>query len=56
MKKQTIIPFLLLIAGTLSSCAAVEGIFKAGFWAGFIFVVVIIVVIVAALAAMFRKK
>jgi len=41
---------LVLLAVTVSSCAAIAGIFKAGVWTGII-LAVIVVVIVAALVS-----
>jgi len=36
-----------LLATTMTGCAAIAGIFKAGFWTGMIIAVVVIVVVVA---------
>lgn len=44
----TRILLMLLLAVTISGCAAVAGIFKAGFWTGLI-IAVIVVVLIAAL-------
>ena len=44
--------FVLLLAVTLTGCAAVAGIFKAGFWVG----IVIAVVVVVALFALFGRR
>nr|WP_294900028.1 phosphatidate cytidylyltransferase [uncultured Pedobacter sp.] len=44
MKKLTI-PALMLLMFSLSSCAAIEGVFKAGYYVG-IFVVVFILFVV----------
>jgi len=55
MKKNIIIP-LALITTTLSSCSAISGIFKAGFWSGLILVAVIIVVIILLFTGVFKKK
>jgi hypothetical protein len=38
---------VVLLATTITGCAAIAGIFKAGFWTGMIIAVVVIVVIVA---------
>jgi hypothetical protein len=43
----TRILLVVLLAVTLSGCAAIAGIFKAGFWTGIIIAVVVIVIIVA---------
>ena len=37
----------ILLVVTLSGCAAIAGIFKAGFWTGIIIAVIVIVIIVA---------
>jgi len=41
-----------LVALTLSGCAAVAGIFKAGFWVG----IVIAVIVVVGLFALFGRR
>jgi hypothetical protein len=47
-------PMAIMIAGlTLSGCAAIEGIFKAGVWTGVIIVVLLLVGVVA-LVSRFR--
>jgi hypothetical protein len=38
---------VVLIALTISGCAAIAGIFKAGVWTGLIIAVVVIVIVVA---------
>lgn len=38
---------VLLLAVTLTGCAAVAGIFKAGFWVGVIIAVIIVVILFA---------
>ena len=38
---------VVLIALTMSGCAAIAGIFKAGVWTGLIIAVVVIVIVVA---------
>jgi len=43
---------VVLLAVTLSGCAAVAGIFKAGFWVG----IVIAVIVVVALFALFGRR
>ena len=42
---------VILLAVTVTSCAAVAGIFKAGFWVG----VVIAVIVVGGLVALFSR-
>ncbi|PYR94480.1 MAG: phosphatidate cytidylyltransferase [Acidobacteria bacterium] len=43
---------VLLVAVTLAGCAAIAGIFKAGFWVG----IVIAVIVVVALFALFGRR
>jgi hypothetical protein len=43
---------VLLVAVTLGGCAAVAGIFKAGFWVG----IVIAVIVVVGLFALFGRR
>jgi hypothetical protein len=43
---------VLLLAVTLTGCAAVAGIFKAGLWVG----IIIAVIIVVALFALFGRR
>jgi hypothetical protein len=43
----TRILLIVLLAVTLSGCAAIAGIFKAGFWTGLIIAVVVIGVVLA---------
>ena len=38
---------VMLLAVTLTGCAAVAGIFKAGFWVGIIIAVIVIVILFA---------
>ena len=51
MPESAVLGVVIFAALTASSCAAVEGIFKAGVWVG----VLIAVVIVVALLAVFRR-
>ena len=44
----TRILLVVLLAVTISGCAAIAGIFKAGFWTGLI-IAIIVVVLIAAL-------
>jgi len=41
----TRILLIVLLAVTISGCAAVAGIFKAGFWTGLIIAVIVVVII-----------
>ena len=54
--KKIFFPFAILSVALLNSCSAIEGIFKAGFWTGLIFVVVIAAAVVFVLANIFKKK
>jgi hypothetical protein len=44
--------FVLLLAVTVTGCAAIAGIFKAGFWVG----IVLAVIVVVALFALFGRR
>lgn len=46
MKKNLLLPLLAFFGVFLSSCEAIEGIFKVGLWTGIIIVVLIIAVII----------
>jgi quinol-cytochrome oxidoreductase complex cytochrome b subunit len=48
--------FAIVCVAVLNSCSAIEGIFKAGFWTGLIFVIVIAAAVVFVLANIFKKK
>ncbi|HEU5052528.1 MAG TPA: hypothetical protein VFT78_05410 [Hanamia sp.] len=43
--KLNLLPLLLLLVLSLSSCEAIGAIFKAGMWVGIIVVVIILVII-----------
>jgi hypothetical protein len=43
---------VVLLAATMAGCAAVAGIFKAGFWVG----IVIAVIVVGGLFALFGRR
>ena len=47
LSQLTRILLIVLLAMTMTGCAAIAGIFKAGVWTGVILVVVVIVIIVA---------
>ncbi|WP_199768601.1 hypothetical protein [Sphingobacterium sp. HMA12] len=53
MKK--IIPFALMssLLVLVSSCAAIEGIFKAGVWSGILLVVVVVAIIIWIISKLF---
>ncbi|MEO6160517.1 MAG: phosphatidate cytidylyltransferase [Pelobium sp.] len=54
MKKLTLFTPILLLTVLLSSCSAIEGIFKAGFYSA-IFVIVLIVFIVGFIIYKFKN-
>lgn len=54
MKKYYFLP-AALIPAFLGSCKLAEGIFKAGFWSGFL-LVIIIIVFVGVIVRRLRKK
>ncbi len=47
---------LLLLAGTMSSCEAIAGIFKAGVWTGILLVAGIIALVIFIISRMSAKK
>ena len=47
LSQLTRILLIVLLAMTMTGCAAIAGIFKAGVWTGVILVVVVIVIVVA---------
>ncbi|MGJ1415061.1 hypothetical protein ACR784_05970 [Sphingobacterium multivorum] len=53
MKK--IIPFALMssLMMLVSSCAAIEGIFKAGVWSGILLVVVVVAIVIWLVSKLF---
>lgn len=53
MKKGTLALGILSIVTLLSSCSVISGIFKAGVWAGVLFVVVVIAVIIFVISKLF---
>jgi hypothetical protein len=54
--KKIFLPYAILCIVLLNSCSAIEGIFKAGFWTGLIFVIIIAAAIIFVLANIFKKK
>ena len=48
---STVLPSLVAAASLMSGCAAIEGIFKAGFWVG----IVLVVGLAAAMIGMLRR-
>ncbi len=52
--KKFILPSLFILLLSLSSCAAVEGIFKAGYYVG-IFVVVFVLFVIGLIYFKFKK-
>lgn len=46
MKQRSIWMLALLVAVSFTSCQAIEGIFKAGFWAGIIVVIIVVALII----------
>ena len=47
------IALVILMTSLLTSCAAIEGIFKAGVWSGVIMVVVVVALLIWILAKLF---
>ncbi|CAM3532850.1 MAG: hypothetical protein K0S24_108 [Sphingobacterium sp.] len=52
---KRIIPFTLMssLLVLVSSCAAIEGIFKAGVWSGILMVVVVVAIIIWIISKLF---
>ena len=53
MKKFTPIFLLTFLTMTLTSCAAIEGIFKAGMWTGILIVAIVLALIIWILTKLF---
>jgi hypothetical protein len=56
MKEKTLYLALIAASTSLSGCAAVRGIFKAGVWSGVIMAVVIALVIMGVMAFFNRPR
>jgi hypothetical protein len=50
--RMVLVVLVMLVAAMLAGCAAVAGIFKAGFWVG----IVIAVIVVVGLFALFGRR
>lgn len=53
IKKHFPLAIIALLVTTLSSCSMIEGIFKAGVWAGVIVVVVVLALIIWVVSKIF---
>ena len=56
MKKHIPLAFIALLSTTLSSCEVIEGIFKAGLWAGVIIVIIVLVLIIWLVSKIFGGR
>jgi len=56
MKKYFPLTMVAFLATTLTSCAAIEGIFKAGLWTGIILVVLVLALIIWVISKIFGGK
>lgn len=56
MKKHIPLAIIALFSTTLTSCEIIEGIFKAGLWAGVIIVVVILALIIWLVSKIFGGR
>ncbi|MET3112323.1 cytosine/uracil/thiamine/allantoin permease [Pedobacter sp. CG_S7] len=56
MKKYFPLAMVAFLATTLTSCAAIEGIFKAGLWTGIILVVLVLALIIWVISKVFGGK
>lgn len=53
MKKALPLLSIALICSVLSSCAAIEGVFKAGMWFGIIGVIVVVALVIWLVSKLF---
>lgn len=56
MRKHFPLALIAVLATTLTSCEAIEGIFKAGMWAGVIMVVVVLAIIIWVIRKLFGGR
>lgn len=56
MKKYFPLAMVALLATTLTSCDAIEGIFKAGLWSGIIIVVLVLALIIWIISKIFGGR
>lgn len=56
MRKYFPLALVTVLVTTLSSCAAVEGIFKAGLWSGIIIVVIVLALIIWVVSKIFGGR
>ncbi|SJZ97737.1 phosphatidate cytidylyltransferase [Sediminibacterium ginsengisoli] len=56
MKKNLAFTLLSILLFTLSGCAAIEGIFKAGMWTGILAVFGVVVLIIIIIGNITKKK
>ena len=56
MKKHIPLAFIALLSTTLSSCDVIEGIFKAGIWAGVIIVIIVLALIIWLVSKIFGGR
>jgi cytosine/uracil/thiamine/allantoin permease len=56
MTKYFPLALIALLATTLASCSAIEGIFKAGVWSGVIVVVIVLAVIIWIISKIFGGR
>jgi cytosine/uracil/thiamine/allantoin permease len=56
MKKYLPLSLVVLLMTTLTSCSAIEGIFKAGVWSGVILVVIVLALIIWVISKIFGGR
>jgi cytosine/uracil/thiamine/allantoin permease len=56
MKQYFPLALVALLATTLTSCDAIEGIFKAGLWTGIIIVVLVLALIIWIISKVFGGR
>lgn len=56
MKKYLPLAMVAILATTLTSCDAIEGIFKAGLWSGIIIVVLVLALLIWIVSKIFGGR
>ena len=56
MKRYLPLSLVVLLMTTLTSCSAIEGIFKAGVWSGVILVVIVLALIIWVISKIFGGR
>ena len=56
MRKYFPLALVTVLVTTLTSCSAIEGIFKAGLWSGIIIVVIVLALIIWVVSKIFGGR